>query len=399
MDRAATSLRSALSSKNGLLDVGSLTRDRRSRLIRVTLHGLRGVVQARSRVAATSVATSSDPEPDVGGGMAIRIGGRRWRGTATSTLGLLLLAVGLSSRSSGDDTGRGVSDILGIPRIVHNQQLADVDPAIAPPTDGAHAHLDEATKISRGRATLEQRVKTVQKASSSKASRKAAIDALPLDKMSEDHRRRASQIVNGSSIYRELPTLQFDTDPRVYHFFMDHPEAAVSIWRVMKISDFQMRETGPGSYETDDGEGTRGLIDVAFHGPNEVVVLCDGTYKSSLLPTAVKACGLLHVNVEFGHRPDGTTFATHRARLFVYFPSQTIETVARLMSPVSNAIIDQNFREVSMFLHMMSTAMARQPGWVEVVSHRMENVSDDRKTQIMLVTVGVFADANARARR
>jgi hypothetical protein len=275
----------------------------------------------------------------------------------------------------------------------------EIDPAIAPPTDAAHPHLDEATRISRGRAALEQRVKTVQKASSSRASRKAAIDALPLDRMSDEHRRRVSQIVNGSSIFRDLPTLQFDTDPRVYHFFMDHPEAAVSIWRVMKISDFQMRQTGDGVYETDDGEGTRGLIDVAFRAPNEVVVLCDGVYKSSLLPTAIKACGVLHISVEFGQRPDGATFATHHARLFVYFPSQTVETVARLMSPLSNAIIDQNFREVSMFLHMMSAAMSRQPGWVEAVSKRMENVSDERRTEIMLVTVGVFADANMRARR
>src|SRR5580692_5285545 len=286
--------------------------------------------------------------------------------------------------------------MLGIPRIVRDPDTNEVDPAIAPSTDAPRPHADEAPKAPHGRAALEQRVKTVQKATSSKASRKAAIEALPLAKMNDEHRRRVSQIVTGTSIYRELPTLQFDIDPRVYKFFMDHPEAAVSIWQVMKISDFHMRETAPDSYETDDGEGTRGLIDVAFRAPNEVVVLCDGAYKSALLPTAVKASGVLHVNVDFGQRPDGTTFVTHRARLFVYFPSQTMETVARLMSPVSNAIIDQNSREVSLLLYMMSTAMSRQPGWVEAVSKRMENVSEERKTQIMVVTVDVFADARAR---
>jgi hypothetical protein len=326
------------------------------------------------------------------------IGRRCARQTAVFLVSLLTLAVVHRDASAGDESGRGISDVLGIPRI-RDSDAANVDPAIAPPTDVPHPHIDEATKVSRGRATLDQRVKTVQKATSSKASRKAAIDALPLDKMSDENRRRVTQIVNGTSIYRELPTLQFDVDPRVYKFFMDHPEAAVSIWQVMKISDFHMRESGPDTYETDDGEGTRGKIDVAYRSPTEVVVLCDGAYKSSLLPSAVKASGLLHVNVEFGQRPDGTACVTHRARLFVFFPSQTIETVARIMSPLSNAIIDQNFREVSLFLYMMSTAMARQPGWVEAISHRMENVSEERKAQIMLVTVGVFADANTRVRR
>jgi hypothetical protein len=324
---------------------------------------------------------------------------RRGLGTAVALAGLLFLAGDLRGRSLGDDNGRGISDVLGIPRIVHDSNMTEIDPSIAPPTDPSHPHVDENTKVAHGRATLEQRVKTVQKPSSSKASRKAACDALPLSGMSEEHRRRVLQVVNSSSMYRELPTLQFDIDPRVYHFFMDHPEAAVSIWRVMKISEFQMRQTGPDSYESDDSEGTRGLIDVAYRSPSEVVVLCDGAYKSTLLPSSIKACGVLHVNVAFEQRPDGTTCATHRARLFVYFPSQTVETVARLMSPVSNAIIDQNFREVSLFLYMMSTAMSRQPGWMEAVSNRMENVSEERKTQIMAVTVDVFADARARAHR
>jgi len=330
--------------------------------------------------------------------MSAGIGRRCGQVTAISLLGLLFLTAALCDRSRGDDNGRGISDVLGIPRIVRDPDATEIDPAIAPPVDGTRPRVDEATKIAHGRATLEQRVKTVQKATSSKASRKAAIDALPLDKMSDEHRLRVTQIVTGTSIYRELPTLQFDVDPRVYHFFMDHPEAAVSIWQVMKISDFKMRQTAADSYETDDGEGTKGVIDVAFRTHDEAVVICDGTYKSALLPSAVKASGVIHVKVEFGQRPDGTTFVTHRAQLFVYFPSQTVETIARLMSPVSNAIIDQNFREVSLFLYMMSTAMSRQPGWVEAVSKRMENVSEERKTQIMLVTVGVFADANLRVR-
>ena len=140
------------------------------------------------------------------------------------------------------------------------------------------------------------------------------------------------------------------------------------------------------------------MIDVAYRGQNEVVVLCNGVYHTPLLPKSIKANGLLHVQVSFERGANGKTYATHAARLFVLFPSQTIETVARIMSPVSNAIIDQNFREVSLFLHMMSTAMERQPGWVENVSSRLEGVVPERRHQLMEVTVDVFADANPRLR-
>jgi hypothetical protein len=216
--------------------------------------------------------------------------------------------------------------------------------------------------------------------------------------MSAEDRERVAKIANDNSMFRELPTYRFQVDPRCYYFFMKHPDVAVSIWRVMQISEFQMHQTAANKYETDDGDGTSGIIDVAYRGENEVVVLCNGVYRSPLLPKSVKANGALHVKVSFERDPNGKIYATHQARLFVTFPSQTFDTVARIISPLSNAIIDQNFREVSLFLHMMSMAMERQPGWVENVSSRLEGVLPERRTQLMEVTVEVFADANPHVR-
>lgn len=301
---------------------------------------------------------------------------------------LFLFAAAVGPRALAADEGGGLSEALGIPRILHNPQYADISVAAQAQADAS------SSQASRGRRAMEERVKVVKKASSGKVARKAAIAALPLDKMSEQHRGCVLQIVNGNSMFRELPSFRFEVDPRVYTFFMKHPDVAVSIWRVMQISEFQMHQTGPDGYETDDSDGTSGIIDVAHRGQNEVVVLCNGVYRSPLLPKSVKANGVLHVQVAFERQANGKTYATHTARLFVLFPSQTIDTVARIMSPLSNAIIDQNFREVSLFLHMMSTAMERQPGWVENVSSRLQGVLAERRTQLMEVTVEVFADAN-----
>ena len=136
-----------------------------------------------------------------------------------------------------------------------------------------------------------------------------------------------------------------------------------------------MHQTGADGYTTNDGDGTSGVIDVAYRGQKRSGGFVQRRLPHALLPKSIKAHGLLHVQVGFERGANGKTYATHAARLFVLFPSQTIDTVARIMSPVSNAIIDQNFREVSLFLHMMSTAMERQPGWVENVSSRLEGVA------------------------
>src|SRR5690606_34670348 len=155
--------------------------------------------------------------------------------------------------------------------------------------------------------------------------------------------------VNDTSMFRELPTLKFEVDPRVYQFFLEHPDVAVSIWRVMQISEFQMRQTGESQYETDDGAGTEGVIDVLYRGENEAIVTCEGIYKRPLLPKPIKASGATHLVASFETGTDGRTYVTHTGRIFVHFPSQIVYTAARLMSPVSHAIIAQTFREISLF--------------------------------------------------
>ena len=82
----------------------------------------------------------------------------------------------------------------------------------------------------------------VKRPTSAKAARKAALALLPFDKMSpETPGARVAKIANDNSMFRELPTYRFQVDPRCYYFFMKHPDVAVSIWRVMQISEFKMR--------------------------------------------------------------------------------------------------------------------------------------------------------------
>ena len=98
---------------------------------------------------------------------------RRGLGTAVALAGLLLLAADLRGRSLGDDNGRGISDVLGIPRIVHDSNMTEIDPSIAPPTDPSHPHVERPRKSPAAGPLSSSGSRTVQKPTSSKASRKA----------------------------------------------------------------------------------------------------------------------------------------------------------------------------------------------------------------------------------
>ncbi|MCA9067658.1 MAG: hypothetical protein KDA84_01960 [Planctomycetaceae bacterium] len=257
------------------------------------------------------------------------------------------------------------------------------------------AYPEKSAKSNKPR--LEEKLKTLSKGSSSEETQRRALAELPLDKLSPVHRTQAQEVLNHLSLFRELPTLAVETTPEVHQFFLDHPEMAVAIWRAMKISKFHLKAEQPGIYNATDNEGTEGRVEVLYRDRHQMLVWCDGVAESPLLPMAIKAHSLLHLQMDFIKTKDDVIWSRNRLRMFVAFPSDAIETAAKVVSPLGNLIIDRNLREVCMFVAMMSTAMVHQPGWVEHIARNVDEVSKERKAELIQLTAEVFVTARKRA--
>ena len=242
-------------------------------------------------------------------------------------------------------------------------------------------------------------LRVLEKGTSGRSARQAGIEQLPLEKMTAENRKNADEILEHVSMFRELPMLQFDVEPAVYHYFTQHPEVAVSIWRVLEISKFQMQQTKANEYFAESSDGTSGRIRVLYRGNNQQVILCRGVYKSPLIRKPLQANSMIHLKTQFLKAEDGRTQARHRAWMFVTFPSKTVETAAKLISPVSNLIIDRNFQEISLFLNLMSMSMARQPGWVENIASKLEGVEKTRRKELLDLTAKVYISSRNRDAR
>ncbi len=243
----------------------------------------------------------------------------------------------------------------------------------------------------------EDLISLLSKGSSTRFAKRSVLSQLPLNKLTPANRINAEYVLKDISMFRVLPKIQFDVNHAAYAFFIAHPDVVVSIWRDMKISDFQMWQTGPTSFEIDAGDGTIGTLEVIHQTPTETMVLCSGVYKSPLLAKPIAAKALLYLESEY-HPGNGQvkTSVCHQATMYVSFPSQTIEMAAKILAPVSNVILDRNFKEISIFMHMMSLAMERQPGWVERVTNRLEGVLPVRRPQLLKVAARVYIDGQQR---
>lgn len=246
------------------------------------------------------------------------------------------------------------------------------------------------------------KVDVLTKGASSRSVERDAAARLPLKHLSPEQIARVQQIVKKRSMFRRLPNIQIDADPSVYQWFTHNPEAAVSIWRRLGISKFVMEQTQPNVWHADAGDGSVGTVEVLHRSGNEHLLVCSGSYKSPLIAKPIKATAVMHlrnVSVADAKDPDGPPQIIHDLDLFVMFPSQTIDTVARVISPVSHMIADRNFRELSLFVRFMNVAMEREPGWVEQLAGQLDGVTPEQRTQLLKLCAHVYVASQRRGEK
>jgi hypothetical protein len=241
-------------------------------------------------------------------------------------------------------------------------------------------------------------VQVVEQGTSTKAAREQARQAFPLGQLNAEQQRLANSVLGDISLFRRLPTVKCPVDSRVYQFFIEHPEVAVQVWKVLGISRLELRRTSPTTFFADTGDGSTGNIHLLLKTPTQCVVYCDGMFKSPVLARPIKARTIVVLNSTFQTQTDGLQSVTHSVDMFVSFPSLAVETIARLVSPLSYKYADRNMEEISSFLRMMDLSMSRQPGWVEQVVILMEGLQPECRDRLLKLTAEVYVEAQRKAR-
>lgn len=236
----------------------------------------------------------------------------------------------------------------------------------------------------------------VKPGNSTTAVRKQSIADLGLERLSEEAQQKSQALLKNVGMFRHLPTISFECDPAVYDYFLRNPDVAVATWRAMEISQFQLHERSPNHYHADAGDGSVGDVELYLHTPNDTIIYCDGAFKSPLLPKPIVARSLMRLQTSFVQEQDGRIIGTHSGDVFVEFPSNAVEAAARVVAPVSHSIADRNFKQMTLFVHLMSQAMVKNPGWVEQLGNKLDGISKQRKLEFLEVSARSCGEARRR---
>ena len=146
-----------------------------------------------------------------------------------------------------------------------------------------------------------------------------------------------------------------------------------------------MWQTGPQEFEAQAIDGSEGLVDILYQDHNQMLFICEGNYHNVLLPKPLEASALVWFRMSCAPGTEGTQTVTQLADVYVRFPSTGVSAVAKMLTPVTNSLMDRNLFEVSLYGSMMSRAVRDEPEWVVQVAEQLEGVLPQRKGELVSV--------------
>jgi hypothetical protein len=215
---------------------------------------------------------------------------------------------------------------------------------------------------------------------------------IPYGKMSSNAQARAAHILDNVSQYRRMPSLQYPINPNIYQYLINHPDVAISSWRVMGISTLQMWQTSEFEYKAKATDGSTGTADILWRDGNQCLFIVEGKYQSPLLPGSIEASALVWLQFRFVKGEDGSLLVNQQVETFLYFPSTAIDAIAKLTSRLTSSILDRNVFEVSLYARMMTKAAEKEPQWIEQLAQRLDGVPPQRRRELASISRGLNPD-------
>jgi type IV secretory pathway VirJ component len=173
-------------------------------------------------------------------------------------------------------------------------------------------------------------------------------------------------------------------------------DVVVNIWEVLKLSQLQVRQTGPNTFRVVDADQSVVNVEFLHSSRNCHLIYAEGVYTGPLLRRATKGSCLVLLRSNYGqdanHRPQVTT----RMDSFLSVEPGAAEVVAKTLQPLVGKVVDLNFVQTVAFLSSVSRTAEVNTAGVQRLASKLTHVRPEVRQQFSDLAAVVAERAAAR---
>ena len=182
----------------------------------------------------------------------------------------------------------------------------------------------------------------------------------PVERVDPGWTCRLQAIIQGHTTQSKLGPIRTALSESMYRHLLDHPPFTADLIRRLKLGLYRSEERGPGRFWGDDGEGTKGIVELVYEDPTHRIYFLEGTHESRLLPHVTgKAIVLLKMNVVRDASSHEATDSTLVA--YTKLDNRLLSGLVSLLHPLVAKLVTSRLQKGGETVNRLGLTMQQDP--------------------------------------
>lgn len=182
----------------------------------------------------------------------------------------------------------------------------------------------------------------------------------PVERVDPAWACRLQTVIQNNSIESQLGLARTTLSGMLYRYLLDDPPLAATLIRRLNLGRYHAEGRGPGRFWGDDGEGSKGMVELVYEDAVSRIYFLDGTHESRLLPHVTgKAVVFLRIGLTQDENGDETTVSTLVA--YTKLDNAFLSGLVSLLHPLVSRLATSRLQKAVATVDRLGIVMKQDP--------------------------------------
>ena len=188
---------------------------------------------------------------------------------------------------------------------------------------------------------------------------------IPMDDVEEpftpaEYAAAIQSTVSGCTVSAVLGPAETPLPLEASNFLLDHPDMSAFIVNRRKIAPYRIEMLGPRRSSADDGEGTRGVVNLIEASGHHRLYYGEGVHHSRLFGD-IRATAVIGMDLSEGAGPDSRTRTVTTFHVWVRIKNRFVSRLVKTLRPFLRGTVGGKFSKAFFVADSVGRMMARDP--------------------------------------
>jgi hypothetical protein len=189
----------------------------------------------------------------------------------------------------------------------------------------------------------------------------SASAPVPFDEIPTTARSKVRAVMDHPSLTSRGQTEIFNGEPKLYQWFLDHPDRAAGAWKRLGAKVADISDRGNGVFGWSDAQGSEIRWQAVYRGQRMRVWYAEGKVRPGALLPLVSVQAVVVLRYTESRDADGRPIIRHQAELMLHTDSKAMSLATRLFGASAPRLAEQYVSQVETFFSALSWYLDQHP--------------------------------------